>query len=121
MTEQKTSEAQNAWTGADSSQNGGETWRWQRSSETSLNRFLGGSPLHVALRLFALSLVVGALLMWLDIRPADVIAGVVHFVHRIWAMGFDALRQLGDYLIAGALIVVPIWFILRLLNFRGPR
>ncbi|WP_297299511.1 DUF6460 domain-containing protein [uncultured Methylovirgula sp.] len=86
--------------------------------DTPLTRFLGGSPVGVFFRLFFLSLVVGALLMWLDIRPYDVIDAVVRFAHRIWALGFDAIRELGDYLLAGAIIVVPIWFVSRLLSAR---
>ena len=85
---------------------------------TPLARFLGGSPVRVFLRLLVLSLLVGALLMWLDIRPYDIIDGVVRFAHRIWALGFDAIRQLGDYILAGAIIVVPVWFISRLLSSR---
>ncbi|HKH80138.1 MAG TPA: DUF6460 domain-containing protein [Methylovirgula sp.] len=94
--------------------------RWHRP-ETPLARFLGGTPLNVALRLFFLSLIVGALLMWLDIRPADIVQGAVRFVHRVWSLGFDALRDMGDYLVAGAMIVVPLWLIARLLNMREPR
>jgi hypothetical protein len=94
--------------------------RWQRP-ETPLARFLGGTPLNVVLRLFFLSLIVGALLMWLDIRPADIVQGAIRFVQRIWALGFDALRDMGDYLVAGAMIVVPLWLIARLLTMREPR
>lgn len=97
-----------------------EAWRWHQP-DTPLTRFLGGTPINVVLRLFLLSLVVGALLMWLDIKPAAITREVVHFVHAVWAMGFDAFRDLGDYLIAGAMIVVPVWFVLRLVNMRGPR
>jgi hypothetical protein len=91
---------------------------WKPQPDTALTRFLGGSPVGVFFRLFFLSLVVGAVLMWLDIRPYDVIEAVVRFAHRIWALGFDAIRQLGDYLLAGAIIVVPIWFVSRLLSSR---
>jgi hypothetical protein len=85
---------------------------------TPLARFLGGSPLHVFLRLLVLSLLVGALLMWLDIRPYEIIDYVVRFARHIWSLGFDAIRQLGDYIFAGALIVVPVWFVSRLLSSR---
>ncbi len=91
---------------------------WKPRPDTPLTRFLGGSPAGVFLRLFFLSLIVGAVLMWLDIRPYDVIDAVIRFAHRIWALGFDAIRQLGDYLIAGAIIVVPIWLASRLLSSR---
>lgn len=116
MIDEKQSEGPRLWDKGGPS----EAWRWRQSS-TPLTRFLGGTPANVALRLFFLSLVVGALLMWLDIKPADIIQGVVHFFQRIWAMGFDAIRELGNYLLAGAVIVVPIWLVLRLLNMRGPR
>jgi hypothetical protein len=90
----------------------------RRQPDTPLTRFLGGSPIGVFLRLFFLSLIVGALLMWLDIRPYDIIDAVVRFIHRIWALGFDAIRQLGDYLLAGTIIVVPVWLVSRLLARR---
>lgn len=93
--------------------------RWR--PETPLTRFLGGTPLSVALRLFFVSLIVGALLMWLDIRSADLVQGAIRFAQRIWSLGFDALREMGDYIVAGAMIVVPLWFIARLLTMRGPR
>ena len=89
--------------------------------DTPLTRFLGGTPVNVALRLFLLSVVVGALLMWLDIEPADIVRETLHFVQRIWAMGFHAFRDLGAYLLAGAMIVVPVWLFLRLVNMRGSR
>ena len=88
---------------------------------STLERFLGGSPVAVLLRLIVLSLVVGALMMWLDIRPQDIVLGFERFLRRIWALGFDAVRELGDYVVAGAIIVVPIWFVLRLLNMRSAR
>jgi hypothetical protein len=89
--------------------------------DTSLNRFLGGSPVTVFFRLLVVSLVVGALLMWLDIRPMDVIIGVERFARRIWSLGFDAVREVAEYIVAGAVIVIPIWLVLRLMNVRGPR
>ena len=68
------------------------------------------------MKLLFVSLVVGALLMWLDIRPADILRGVQDFVNRIYALGFGAVRELFNYLLAGAVIVVPAWFILRVLS-----
>lgn len=86
--------------------------------EPALERFLGGSPLAVLVRLIVISLIVGALLMWLDIHPAEIFRSVEYFFHRIWMMGFDAVREVLAYILAGAVIVLPIWFVLRLLNFR---
>ena len=104
-----------AWQGR-----GADANPWRRP-DTPLNRFLGGSPASVLLRLFFLSLIVGALLMWLDIRPIDIFQGFIRLAHRIWALGFDAVREMGDYLLAGAVIVLPVWLAFRLLAMRGQR
>jgi len=83
-----------------------------------LVRFLGGSPGAVLVRLLLMSLVVGALLVWLDIRPYEVFRAFERFFQRIWLMGFDAVRELATYIVAGALIVVPVWVVLRLMNMQ---
>lgn len=85
----------------------------------TLTRFFGGEPIAVLLRLLVVSLIVGALLMWLDIHPRDVIRGVENFFLRIWNMGFEAVRELGQYVLAGAVIVIPVWLVMRLLSVRG--
>ncbi len=92
-----------------------------RPQETALNRFLGGSPGGVSLRLLFVSLIVGAFLMWLDIRPLDIFRGITDLVNRIWGLGFDAIRVVADYILAGAAIVVPVWLVLRLMNMRNTR
>ncbi len=90
-------------------------------AESALVRFLGGSPGSVFLRLFFVSLIVGALFMWLDIRPADILYGIRDLIDRISRLGFDAFREIIDYVLVGAAVVVPIWLVLRLLNMRGDR
>ena len=74
---------------------------------SAFTRFIGGAPGVVALRLLVVSLVVGALLMWLDIRPWEVLRAVERLFLRLWAMGFDAVREIVAYIVAGAVIVVP--------------
>ncbi len=88
---------------------------------TPIERFLGGTPASVLVRLLFVSLIVGAFLMWLDIRPADIYRGVVDAIDRIWSLGFGAIREVADYILVGAAIVVPVWLVIRLLNMRGPR
>ncbi|PPQ40208.1 hypothetical protein CH337_17600 [Rhodoblastus acidophilus] len=86
--------------------------------ESDLERFLGGSPGAVLARLVVLSLIVGFFLVWLDIRPGEVLAGLQRIVERFWAAGFDAVREIAAYLAAGAAIVVPVWLVLRLLSLK---
>lgn len=88
----------------------------EMASNNGVENFLGGSPLNVAVRLFFISLVVGALLMWLELRPIDILRGVQAFFDRIYQLGFGAVKELASYVLAGAVFVVPAWFVLRLLN-----
>lgn len=84
-------------------------------TDSSLNRFLGGSPGQVALRLVFLSFVVGIILAALNMNPLDLLYIAWDFIERLWNMGFEALGRLGGYLVAGALVVLPVWIVLRLL------
>ena len=86
-----------------------------------LTRFLGGSPLAVLLRLAIISILVGALMAWLNVRPQDVVDNVRRFVERFWGLGFDAVREAGQYLLIGAVIVVPVFLVSRLLGGRRSR
>jgi Family of unknown function (DUF6460) len=83
------------------------------------NRFLGGQPLAVAFRLILLCILVGVILHALGFDPGNIIESVRLLVHRVWDMGFDAVRWVWRYFLLGAIIVVPIWLILRFL--RTPR
>ncbi len=86
---------------------------------SALSRFLGGSPIAVFTRLLLMSLVVGALLIWLDIRPYEIFRAFERLFQRLWYMGFDAIREVASYIVAGAMIVVPIWLLLRLMNMKN--
>jgi hypothetical protein len=90
-------------------------------SNNALENFLGGSPSAVFVKLAFVSLVVGALLMWLEIRPMDILRGLDEFVRRIYALGFGAVRELFNYVLAGAALVIPAWFILRVLSVGGKK
>jgi hypothetical protein len=86
---------------------------------TSFNRFLGGTPLGVLARLILLSVLVGVILSAIGLDPADILRSLERLVRSIWDMGFDAVRWAWRYFLLGAVVVVPIWFIVRLA--RAPR
>lgn len=85
---------------------------------SAIERFLGGSPTAVFMKLVFVSLLAGALMMWLNLRPADLLRGVTSLIDRLWSLGFDAVREMGEYILAGAMIVVPVWLISRFLSLR---
>ena len=89
--------------------------------DPALHRFFGGAPAAVLVRLAVLSLVVGALMVWLDIDPLSLVDAVQRLAQHVWGMGFGALRDLGRYMAAGALVVLPIWLLARLFAVGGPR
>ncbi|MBV6657622.1 MAG: hypothetical protein KI785_07625 [Devosiaceae bacterium] len=84
----------------------------------AVNRFLGGSPLAVAVKLVIISLLVGVVLSALGMTPLGLVQGVIDFFARLWELGFDALGQFGDWLILGATLVIPVWLVMRIFD-RG--
>nr|WP_321462363.1 DUF6460 domain-containing protein [uncultured Cohaesibacter sp.] len=85
-------------------------------SDSKLSRFFGGSPGPVILRLAGLSVVVGIVLSALNLHPRQLLFYITSFIQRIYYMGFDAIHWAVEYFLLGALIVFPIWLILRLLK-----
>lgn len=85
-----------------------------------VSRFLGGSPGRVIFQLLAVSLVVGVILSMLGISPYNIVSGFERLVTRIYNMGFDTVELVLRYLLLGAIVVVPIWLIMRVLKMgRG--
>jgi hypothetical protein len=87
----------------------------------AVTRFIGGSPLAVAARLVLLSILVGVILAALGLDPRDILRSIQDLFVRIWDMGFDAVRWLWRYFVLGAVLVVPIWFIVRLVKAPSER
>jgi hypothetical protein len=85
---------------------------------SALNRFLGDTPLRVVLKLLVLSFLVGIVMSAFNWTPWDILVGVRELIVRIWDMGFAALGRFGDYLLLGAAVVVPVFIVLRILNYR---
>ncbi len=90
----------------------------RNSSRAGLDRAMGGSPLGVVVKLLFLSLIVGALLAFLGLTPRSLWRALRDFVLSIWDMGADAIFQIAQWTILGALIVVPLWLLIRLFGRR---
>lgn len=83
-----------------------------------LQRALGGSPLGVVIKLIFLSLIVGALMAFLGLTPRSLFSALETFVRGVWNMGYDAIREVGQWILAGAIVVIPVWLIARMLGRR---
>jgi hypothetical protein len=92
-----------------------------RMADGTLTRFLGGSPLAVLGRLILLSILVGVLLSVFGLDPWNIVYSVRRLAEAIWEMGFDAIDWVWRYFLLGAVIVVPIWLIARLIKAPSGR
>jgi hypothetical protein len=87
----------------------------------TVTRFLGGSPAMVAVRLIVVSFVVGIVLETFGFDPASVLSEAVRAVREVIELGFSDLHQVGRILLTGAMVVVPVWLVLRLVDSTGKR
>jgi Family of unknown function (DUF6460) len=83
-----------------------------------VNRFLGGSPLTVLVKLVVVSILVGFLMSLFGWYPIDLAIFLRDFVLDVWHKGFAALGRFGDYLITGAAVVIPAYILIRLISYR---
>jgi hypothetical protein len=84
--------------------------------DDGLSRFLGGSPLAVVVRLILLSVLVGIVLAAIGLDPWNIVYSIRRLLTWVYNLGFDAISGLWRYFLLGAVIVVPIWLITRLLG-----
>lgn len=83
-----------------------------------VNRFLGDSPLRVLVKLLVVSIIVGFVMAVFGWTPYGILYTVRDFVFDLWHSGFAALGRVGDYLLLGAAVVIPVFIILRVLSYR---
>ena len=83
-----------------------------------VNRFLGDSIGRTLVKLLVVSLIVGFVMTIFGWAPLDIIYGIRHFVLDLWHRGFAALGRIGDYLLLGATVVIPVFIVLRLFSYR---
>ena len=85
----------------------------------ALTRFFGGRPLSVIFRLVLLSILVGVILKVLGLDPFNILRSIEDLIRLVRDMGLDAVVWLWRYFLLGAVVVVPIWLIVRLI--RAPK
>jgi len=83
-----------------------------------LTRFLGDTPGRTVVKLLIVSFIVGAVMSALHWQPVDIVYAVRDFALNIWNYGFAALGRFGQYLTLGAVVVVPVFLVLRILSYR---
>ena len=84
--------------------------------ETFLHRLLGGPPARVLLRLVFVSILVGVFLALFDLTPWVLWRSLEILARHLFVFSWDALAEVGQYFVYGLVVVLPVWFVLRLLR-----
>jgi Domain of unknown function (DUF6460) len=83
-------------------------------------QLFGDSVAGTVIRLILLSVVVGIVFSALGINLFNIVERLQLLVRRIADLGFDAFHWAFNYFLLGAVVVVPIWLVVRLLK-RDPK
>lgn len=83
-----------------------------------LERFFGGHPINVILKLVFISLLVGFVMSVFGLDVQGVIRGAVAVLRETLRDGAGLFRNIGGYILTGAALVVPIWLVIRLSKAR---
>lgn len=80
------------------------------------NTIFGGNPLGVILRLALISIVVGIVMRALGIDLRNFFQRINELLRNLYDLGFGAIEWVIEYMLLGALVVIPIWLIARLVG-----
>lgn len=92
-----------------------------RYGSGGLSRVIGGSPLGVLVRLALLCVIVGLVLDQLHLDAFELFRWAVDAVEDVIRNSADVLKQIGRYFLIGALVVIPVWIVLRVLRVGAGR
>jgi hypothetical protein len=82
---------------------------------------IGGSPAAVALRLLVVSFLAGVVLVTMGFEPETLYEGVWRTIRHLTDYGLEDVKRIGRIVLTGAMVVVPLWILMRLLNARRGR
>ncbi|MGI9399810.1 MAG: DUF6460 domain-containing protein [Rhizobiaceae bacterium] len=80
-----------------------------------VTQFLGDTPSRTIVKLAIISLVVGIIMSAMHFTPMDVWYAVRDFVRWLYDLGFEAFGRIGIYFLYGAMVVIPVFIVLRLM------
>ena len=81
-----------------------------------MDKILGGSPISVLTRLLVLSFFVGIMLWVFGIDPVNLWYNFGETVREVWENIGDFARWGIKYVALGAIVVLPLWIIFRILR-----
>ncbi|KQX35257.1 hypothetical protein ASD04_14520 [Devosia sp. Root436] len=85
---------------------------------SGIERFFGGHPINVIIKLAFISLLVGFVMSVFGVNVQGVIRGAISLLRETLRDGFGLFRNIGFYILTGAALVVPVWLLIRLSKAR---
>lgn len=85
------------------------------------NSLLGGNPLGVAVRLALLSIAAGIVMKALGINLRNFFDRINQLLRSLYDLGFEMFDWVLEYLLLGAIVVIPVWIVARLLSVAKDR
>ncbi len=82
-----------------------------------ISRFLGDTPGRTVVKLAIVSFVVGIIMSALNFTPWEVWEAIRDFALQLYDLGFEAIWRVARYFVWGAIVVVPIFLVLRIMRF----
>ena len=86
------------------------------SRTNPVTRFFGGSPLWVLAKLAMLAVVIGVIFDVLGLDALALLRAIQDLFYDLFGNIWEALETLLRWFLLGAVIVFPIWILLRLLK-----
>jgi hypothetical protein len=81
-----------------------------------IERFFGGNPLAVLVRLALLSVIIGVILAVLGFDPRRLVDTLLELVDAVIHNSAELVESIVRYFLLGAAIVFPVWLVVRLLK-----
>lgn len=82
-----------------------------------MERFFGGNPMAVLIRLAIISIIIGLVLSQLGYDPRELLDALPRLIEAILDFGFGWVENVARWFLLGAVIVIPVWLLIRLLRF----
>ena len=82
-----------------------------------MDKIFGGPIVPTLFRLLILSFIVGLALYLLDVDPVNLWRDFGKTIRDAWTIVFDSLNWASQYAILGAIVVLPVWLIYRVILY----
>ncbi len=77
-----------------------------------------GSIRATVIKLFIASLLVGFIMHWLDITPVGILHALTNNFEELFSSLINVVSWVLEFVLIGAVIVVPIWLLMRIFGGR---